>query len=290
MPSQYPFIDGLRWSWSNFRAPDLLKWSALLTLANIAFSVLERASGYSLVKYFLAGFTPGAIPFGFDYFFISWLIMFSALLVSLFISARAMMSAMAVTKVKTAKSVSFLGWAWMQAWKTVINFSCWYDRKLLAPAAALAFLALIAGYMPFGYSGIIAFAIFCLAVFAWLMAALIHSARTSFAVYMFLEGERDSIKVVENSDRMVRGRTVEVFLAQMLAMAALLIPLFLVNLLTGIGVGFIFSGTSVAIPYDAGLALFLAGFALSVFTLALQQALSANIWAFFKKAGGHKLI
>lgn len=289
MPAQYPFLDGLRWSIGNFRSNELLKWSAALTLANIGFSVVERVSGYSLLKAILAFAERGGKYFDFNYFFVSWLIMMGALLVSLYITARAIMSAMEVSKVKTAKKVRFGAWVWMQACKTLINVTCWYDKKLLIPAGIFALLAIATPYI-FGinevtivgvlfFSGIFAF----LAVIAWFAAMIVHFVRTSFAVYMFLEGEKGSVKVVEESDRMVRGKTVEVFLAQLLAFFALLIPLLIVYLLTGMGVELIFSKFAIVVQYDAGLALFFAGFALSVFTLALQQALSANIWAFFRK-------
>lgn len=278
MPKNYPFISGFSFALKNFRAKDLLYWSFWLALVNIGGAIVEHASGYSFWNYALSNL--GKAEFDFSYLLISWSITFAALLVSLYVSARAMMSAMRISKVKTAKGIDFLKWVWLQIYKLALNLACWYDKKLLLPAVVLAAFA-GAAYVVFpdGISILAAFPIFFLAVLAWEAAFMIHATRTSFSVYMFLEGEKSAGKVVKKSDGMVKGQTVEVFAAQLFAMAALLIPLLAINYLTGEGIGKI-AGADLVLAS----AMFAIAAILSIFTLALQQALSANIWAFFEKA------
>ncbi|GEM_PF-4541372 len=291
MAKHYPFLQGFSFALANFRKNDLLYWSFWLTVVNIAGAIVEKVSGYSFWNYIMTNL--GKPNADISYLLISWLITFAVLLVSMYVSARAMMSAMKISKVKTAKGIDFLKWVWLQIYKLLLNAVCWYDKKLLLPAIGLGALAAAVYFaVPGDFAFIIAFPVFFLAVLAWDAAFLIHVVRTSFSVYMFLEGEKSAGKVVRNSDKLVKGQTVEVFAAQLLAMLALLIPLLIINFATGEAVGKIGAGIKAyAMGGIAGaggeFAIAAIGIVfvavLSVFTLALQQAISANIWAFFGK-------
>ncbi len=302
MQKHYPFLEGLAWALTHFKAPDLLKWSALMTASNIFFAVVERFSGASIVDsaiQLLAA--PRALDF--SQFSQGWAIAMLAALVSLYISARAMISAMSISRIKTAGPPEFLGWLWLQIYKTGINALCWYDRKLLAPtvvfgvvamaAYALSQLAggaywngagagfaLTAGGWLFGISLLALF----FAVLSWEIAFLVHYTRTSFSVYMFLEGNREVRHVVKKSHDMVVGRTLEVFLAQIFAMLVLLIPIIAGYLIAVAGIGMVAGG-----DFASGAFLFLVAMAFAVFVIALQQALSANIYGFFGKGKTSKV-
>lgn len=304
MAKNYPFIEGLRFSAGKFRTPGLLYWSAWLTAANIGFSIVEKLSGHSFFSYLSALLGGEGEKFGFRYLFVSYSILLCAILVSMYISARAMIAAMETAKLKTARPPDFLKWLWLQFYKLGINFSCYYEKKLLIPAASLAaFAALVRIFSPMLFGGraaafcmqegvcfrfdlggmMFAFAIF-FAVLAYDAAVIIHATRTSFSVYMFLEGKRDTKKVVRQSDSLVRGQTEEVFAAQLLAMLALLGPLLAINYITGRGIDAVAGG-----DFALSFAVLAFAFAISIATLAVQQALSAHIWAFFRKKGKSRM-
>ena len=296
MGNYYDLIEGLKAAWIRWRNPELLKWVAIefalgLVVIVLALGVLAAMVGPdTLIKLANGGSSKSAAASGALATALAAVIVpfIAILLVALliyglfcffFFQPRIMRAALAANGAKVpAKLPSMLDWLVLHLRIFCVTISCWYDKKLLAPAAgflALTILCAVAGFfVKPALVGAVAFGM--LTLVCWLVASSIQGLRAGFAPWMFLRGDGPENQMPAVSNELVHGQTLEVFIA---------------NFFFGLAFGLVAVGVAIVrvilgfIPYVGSLMDLLVNLAFNVFTQAFSMSIGADIFLFFDKAG-----
>ncbi len=300
-PNYFDVIAGLKDAWVKFKDKDVLRWTAIYMVGELAIMLGMFITLIGVIVFGASG-KGDAVPLlvGFAVLLaeLAGLVAFAAYAIPR--TVRAAMKAQNIPLAKNPPSV--LDYFVFSVRLTLVNLSCWYDRKLLAPALALLVLTVLATFAAFVLNGgilpwIPAIVLASLFACAWGAAALVHAERTKFAVHMYLRGDGTEREMPLKSYRLVHGQTFEVFLAGFLGgaglyvirtiidifgrvlMYMLLIPLFLL----GAGVG---SGGMLVLGILLAVLLFLASvFAWAFIEMALWRVYLAGMFKYYDKMG-----
>jgi len=251
----FDYFGAMRESWEKFREIDVLKWSAAV-FGVVVLTVIMQLVGYVII---FASMKDGLSAFANSDNDLSLMIprlavdMFSAAVAGLllfFIMPRLMGASMRAVGLKTAEQPSYINWIVLNARRFFLDLLCWYDRRLITPAAVLLVVASLsfgisivvgmgsAAYLPLSILGMLSFMLF---VFAWMIAVYVHSIRTEFGFYMYLRGDGKEGDMPKKSYDLVVGQTFEVFLARlglgvllMIGICAIAIPVVIVVVLLAV--------------------------------------------------------
>jgi len=135
------------------------------------------------------------------------------LLATIYLSMRVMRRGMKLAGISVAKMPKFIDWLVLSVRMCFVNAACWYDKKLLAPAAGA--LVLGALFLAVG-AGALGFSFIAVAIIAWLFAVYAHKLRTFFSYYMLLAEGGSEGALPSKSHSIIQGKTFEVFMASYL--------------------------------------------------------------------------
>ncbi|MCL6088968.1 MAG: hypothetical protein M1530_02255 [Candidatus Marsarchaeota archaeon] len=300
MGRYYDVIEGLKTAWARWRDSELLKWVVLefagfIVLAVLAIGLLvamvgpqalldmmsaagSRASGSQTASTQAAVRALAGVMVPFIAILLVLLLLY-ALACFFYFQPRIMRAALAAYGVKVpAKLPGMVDWLMLHIRLFFVNLACWYDKKLLVPAAAFIGLAIVFLLVSFvaGAAAIGAFIFAALGFMCWLVASIVHSIRTGFAPWMFLRGDGPEGKMPLASNGLVRGQTFEVFLSY-----------FVFGILFGLaamGVAIVRVILSL-IPCIGPIFDMVINLAFNIFTQAYTNAVQADIFLFFDKSG-----
>ena len=292
MAKNYDIANGIKFAFKNFREGDLLKWSAFYFFGLVGALVADFIILGIILFSFMYMVDAGGVDF--SDFSSGNGGMILVILAMLYLMPRLMASAMRVNSIKLRQKMpSIVEWFIFITRKSIVDMLCWYDRKLLAPAAL--FFALGAFCMLYVVSGVMAaqgnniagnelaviggMAFFVLGLLAWLIGAIVHSTRTYFGYYMLLRGDAPEQEALKKSFDVVKGQTFEVFLAGILFAIVVL----LLWLVAAVIMFFIAIIPCIGAIIDLVLAL-----ALLLATIAINEAYFANVFKFYCPQAGSK--
>lgn len=284
MANYYDVSGGLKWSWENFRKGEVLKWTGLHLLA--VFFLFAILFGLMLALVFASTDfrsmisneknVSGNIAFQ----MIRWFFSIVLAVVGLYFIPRIMGAAMALCGFRLPpRPPGIIQWGIFSITRMLLDLACFFDMKLLLPAAALLALALLSFAAGFAYNGffLLALAMGLGAVLAYSVANNIHSIRTHFALYKYLRADGEAMECLRESHALVKGQTFEVFLAGFiggLAMLLALLPMLVVLLVSWF--------INPLLCLGVGLLL---GAAFFWLLTAYQQTFAANIFQYYDRMG-----
>ncbi|MFH1095573.1 MAG: hypothetical protein V1728_05125 [Candidatus Micrarchaeota archaeon] len=236
MGKYYDVISGFKLALGRFTDKELLKWAAVQFIGSL---VLTLVLSFSLAVFFvatipsestaaaLASADPSTIVAlimgaglgvvsAFIFLFVLWMAL--ATLWSLYTVMFMARAAMGLSGIPVpSKPQRLLDLFVLNLRVLLLNAGCWYDRKLLTPAAAalvLALLVLGAG-LAMGDPSIASFAppLAILTLILWALGSFVHSVRTTFANYLFFRGDGVESAMPRESYGLVAGQTLEVAIA-----------------------------------------------------------------------------
>jgi hypothetical protein len=219
MSKWYDIKEGLAKAWKNWRYPELVKFvglsmllAALMVVATIVLAGIYVASlitsdlskgevldietklGTLLLVYVIA------IIMGVVYAIINFF----------YFAPRIARAALKANGVKVPdKLPGMIDWLILHIRIAILNMACWYDKKLLIPAA----IFLILGIFSWFIAPITTMLFVVLTIISYMAAAAIHGIRIGFAPLMFLRGDGPENKMPKASENIVRGKTFQVALA-----------------------------------------------------------------------------
>ncbi|PIT84300.1 hypothetical protein COU37_03975 [Candidatus Micrarchaeota archaeon CG10_big_fil_rev_8_21_14_0_10_45_29] len=288
----YDVAKGVKFAFKNFRDGELLKWSAFTFFGMVGAVIADMViMGIILVSLmYIAGQSGG----GLDDISFRNSSSVVVIIAAMYLIPRLMSKGMEVNAIKVRQKLpSIVEWFVFSARKAIIDMLCWYDRRLLAPAALflalgtfcimLVFTSLL---VPQGNNingnelAVVGGTVFLLlGLVAWLIGAIVHSTRTYFGYYMLLRGEAQEQHALKKSFDVVKGQTFEVFLAGILFVILLL-------LLWAIAGAVMFA--LAFIPCIGAIIDLVLVVVLLVITIAINQAYFANVFKFYCPQGGKK--
>ncbi|VVB56992.1 Uncharacterised protein [uncultured archaeon] len=295
MANYYDVFEGMKKAWENWRDSELLKWVAiefaagiglLVVLGILLVAMIGVDNLMSMAGGSLRSNTPAMqaligilLPF-FGIAVLAFLVY--GLVCFFFLTPRIMRAALAVNGAKVpAKLPSMVDWFMLHLRLFFINISCWYDKRLLMPAAVVLALAVMCAVIGFAApAAFVGAAIFgALALFCWMVGIIIHGIRTKFAAWMFLRGDGAEGKMPYTSYKLVHGQTLEVFLAYFIfgiVFGLLAAVVGIVRILIRL------------VPCIGPVIDLVINLAFSFFTQGFNMAITADIFLFFDKAGPAK--
>ncbi|MFA5108123.1 MAG: hypothetical protein WC492_01155 [Candidatus Micrarchaeia archaeon] len=153
-----------------------------------------------------------------------------------------------------------------------VDITCWYDKKLLIPTVVLLIIGIVAAFT-FVEVGIL---FFMIAIFAWIIAMIIHGIRTTFSQYLLLRGDGHEGQMPRKSFDTIKGQTVEVFIPQFVfGVIAFVVAMVIV---------FATVFTSM-IPVVGTTIEYIVMFALEAVMIAIGTSYMANMFKFFFNEG-----
>lgn len=227
MGNYFDVIGGMKASFANFRDKELLKWSVIYILGEMAAGVVDALIGLAIAGAFMLA-TNGSIS---DMLNKSPNLGIVGAIAGLWLVPRLMRAAMAANGISIGeKPPSVVDWFVLNVRRFFIDLTCWYDKKLLIPAAILIAIGAVAGVASLALPMvlIIALGILALGLAAWAIAMVVHSLRTNFCLYMFLRGDGKEGGMPRKSFDLVKGQTLQVFLAQFLFVVILAIAFIII--------------------------------------------------------------
>ncbi|MFH1307078.1 MAG: hypothetical protein ABIH83_05510, partial [Candidatus Micrarchaeota archaeon] len=294
MPNNYNLLIGLKTAWKDFRKPELIKWSALMVVLLLVFEFI-LISNVILSR-------------GEPLWFI--LSLFLCLVLMLFLgfyaAPRMQAASMKAGGVKVAKKIpNPFEWLIFNLKLLFVNVFSWYDKRLFVPVLVLIIIALLVALIGIVEKTffIIAFALGIFTIFVWIFICIIHSWRTQFASYMYLRGDGHGMNMPKKSFKLVKGQTLEVFLADYmyssLIFNAFQIVFYALFLVLGIVMFATMGIIAVAEFATSGqlldLSIFGMGLLLAIpvaiagtYAFAYFMALRANFFSYFDSAGAAK--
>ncbi|MFH1095635.1 MAG: hypothetical protein V1728_05455 [Candidatus Micrarchaeota archaeon] len=297
----FDVIEGLKEAAARFRDKDVLRWTAIYMVGELLIMIAMFAAAIgAIVSSFSKG--NGALALaGFS----ALLAGFVALVAfAMYAIPRAVRAAMKADGIKVApKPPGVLEYFVFTVRLTLINLSCWYDKKLLAPSTALLAMAVLAAICALlapalSYAvWVIAIVLFVFSLLAGMTGILVHAERTKFAVHMLLRGDGPESAMPLKSYGLVNGQTFEVYAAGALGgawlyavrmvidifsrvlMYALLVPVILVGGSAG-------SGAMLLVGIALVVLLFLAIiFAWAFIEMAVWRVYLADMFKFYDAMG-----
>ncbi|PIT84301.1 hypothetical protein COU37_03980 [Candidatus Micrarchaeota archaeon CG10_big_fil_rev_8_21_14_0_10_45_29] len=273
-------MQGMSEAMENIADKETLKWAGISVVLPFLIIIAYLAIVVPAYLYFGAEvFAPFAILF----LFFACI----ALLIGEFYAyIRFLASSMRASKIKVARVPGVGEYLLFTIKKFFIDLLCWYDKKLLAPAAVFAFvfigfyfaqaaggaglasaafagggLGANAGLDSF-VRGIAGAALLILVIGCWFIAMYIHSVRTRFARFEFMQGKTD-MQSIKGSYHVVRGQTLEVFLPFLIFSIAVLFAQMAIGQMAQLAVmaiAFLTGGIGMvlALPVAVVLAMFVA--------------------------------
>ncbi len=236
MGKYYDVISGLKLAFSRFTDRELLKWSVFQFIGNLVLGfVLGLSLAVLLVTLLPSALTVAGAPapdpsflvalilnagagivFAFILLFAVWLVLVT--LWSLYTTMFMARAAMGLCGIYTPpKPQRLLDLFVLDIRTALLSIGCWYDKKLLVPAAVALALAVIAGAVGviMGNPSIesLAAPLGVLMVLLWALGAFVHAIRTTFACYLFFRGDGSEGGMPRKSYDLVAGQTLEVALA-----------------------------------------------------------------------------
>ncbi len=300
MGRYYDVFEGLKTAWVRWRDSELLKWVVLefagfIVLAMLAGLLLvamvgpqalldimsaagSRASGSQAASTQAASRALAGVIMP---FIAILLVVFLAYALACFFyfQPRIMRAALAAYGAKVpAKLPGMVDWLMLHIRLFFINLACWYDKKLLIPAAASVALTIVFLIVSFVANAALigVFAFVMLALVCWMVASTVHGIRTGFAPWMFLRGDGPENEMPTASYGLVIGQTLEVFLSY-----------FVFGILFGLaamGVAIVRIIVSL-IPCIGPIIDMVINLAFQLFSQAYTNAIQADIFLFFDKNG-----
>jgi len=287
--ADYNVLGGLGISYKKFADKYLIGMSALYMVVSLLFlgaiaafvgiPLLEAGFAYNfnLGLDAMAGIAVGAILLG---------------LATMFLSMRVMRKGMQLAGVSVAKMPKLIDWVMLSIRMYVVNISCWYDKRLLAPTVAAVLLgiaAVLAGAAGLG------FALIGVGIFAWLLAVYAHKLRTCFSYYMMLAGMGKENVLPSKSHSAIQGNTFEVFLAsyllgQVVSFAMNIVQAIAMLLLFALGAIIVAGGFGEGVILGIVAILMLVVVVFLVLIEAFTMVYMAGVFAFFVKGAGVRAI
>ncbi len=275
--SSFDAFEACRKGWELFRNRQLLDLVVLATVVASMFDIVSVISSQTMDAHPAA---TGLLVLG---------AMAVFMLSQLYFWPKILHTAMNLAGVAVKKPApGMLDWLLFCVRMVVVNFFCWYDKKLLAPAFGLlvaAFVMVPISFLKNSNNLYDTAALLAgIGMMAWLIAVFIHCLRTVFASFIFVRGDGTAAYSIRTSFERTQGHMWKILLA-LLTIVVLVLPLPLVISIISAGIEALAAalGLVVWIGPIAGIVI---TYPLAVIYGALLPVVMAQLFGYYDKKLG----